>query len=110
MPSEAFTHPETTASRRPACACGLPSLRLLPTVSPVVFRAACCLAEYLLVQPERGGLPALCLVKEGPEPLGPGVCDACGQAALYLYALDSAPVAGACLCRACLEAPANGSI
>jgi hypothetical protein len=106
-----FLHPETTASRPPACACGLPALRLLPTGSPGTFRAACCFAEYLLTPPVAGGtLPVLSLVKEGPEPFGVGTCDACGQASLYLYALDSAPVAGACLCRACLEAPEKAAI
>jgi hypothetical protein len=108
--SSSFTHPQTTASRRPGCTCGSPMLRLLPDVSPLLFRAACCFAQYQLIQPETsGGAVVLALVKEGPEELGPGICDACGGVSLHLYAFDSAPAAGLCLCRACLEGPETAS-
>lgn len=46
------------------------------------------------------------LVKVSPkprQPIGPGICDGCGQQKDELFACDGAPLAGGAICADCLD-------
>lgn len=38
------------------------------------------------------------------EPIGPGICDGCGESGVQLYACDGSPVSGAAMCEKCASA------